>query len=95
MKFYPYKKVGVEKVLAMLKGVGLSWKLEVLAILKGGAKSFQSLNEKFYSVLGGGAQTVSDPRFSHFVAPLPIINDQSLRSGISSIRLKSLGNRFL
>ena len=29
---------------------------------------------------GGGAQKVSDPRFSHFVAPppLPVINDQSL-----------------
>ena len=28
---------------------------------------------------GGGGQNVSDPRFSHFVAPpLPVINDQSL-----------------
>ena len=29
---------------------------------------------------GGGAQTVLDPQFSHFVAPppLPVINDQSL-----------------
>ena len=28
---------------------------------------------------GGGVQKVSDPRFSHFVAPpLPVINDQSL-----------------
>ena len=36
---------------------------------------------KSFTVLsgGGGAQKVSDPRFSHFVAPrLPVINDQSL-----------------
>ena len=26
----------------------------------------------------GDARKVSDPRFSHFVAPLPVINDQSL-----------------
>ena len=32
-----------------------------------------------FTVLRGGAQKVSDPRFSHFVAPpLPVINDQSL-----------------
>ena len=42
----------------------------VLVILKGGAKSFHSLK--------GGALKVFDPRFSHFVAPLPVINDQSL-----------------
>ena len=37
-------------------------------------------HEKFYPVLGGGGagvQKVSDLRFSHFVGPLPIINDQS------------------
>ena len=28
---------------------------------------------------GGGGQKVSDPRFSHFGAPLPVIKDQSLR----------------
>ena len=34
---------------------------------------------KFYPVLKrGGPQKVSDPQFSHFVAPLPVINDQSL-----------------
>ena len=53
----------------------------------GGAKSFHSLNERggeARKVLpwlreGGGAQKVSDPRFSHFVAPpLPVINEQSL-----------------
>ena len=33
---------------------------------------------------GGGAQKVSDPRFSHFVAPpLPVINDQSLNEAYS------------
>ena len=38
--------------------------------------------EKFYPCLegGGGAQTVSDPQISHFVAPpLLVINDQFLR----------------
>ena len=41
--------------------------------------------------LEGGRKKVSDPRFSHFVAPppLPIINDQSINeevlAGISSI----------
>ena len=28
--------------------------------------------------MGGRAQKVSDPRFSHFVAPLPVINGRSL-----------------
>ena len=51
-----------EKVLAMLKGgitsfeVVLTWQLEVLAIVIGGRKK------------RGGAQKVSDQRFSHFVA---------------------------
>ena len=35
---------------------------------------------KFYPVLRReGAQRVLDSQFSHFVAPLPIINDRSLR----------------
>ena len=29
---------------------------------------------------GGGGQKVSDPRFSRFVAPLPVINDRSLKA---------------
>ena len=34
---------------------------------------------QFYPVLRGrGAQNISGPEFSHFVAPLPIINDRSL-----------------
>ena len=49
----------------------------------GGAKSFHPLkgggHNKLYPVLkGGGGQKVSDLRFSHFVASLPVINDQSL-----------------
>ena len=28
----------------------------------------------------GGDEKVSDPRFSHCVAPLPVINDQSLKA---------------
>ena len=58
MKFYPYEKGGVETVIAMLKGGGAKsfgvffmWYLEVLAILKGGAKGFHFLK-------GGGAQQV-------------------------------------
>ena len=71
----------------MLKGGGgktgfevvLKQELEVLAILMGGAKSSHTNGgggggggQKVYPVSrGGGAQTVSDPRFSHFVAPPP------------------------
>ena len=50
-------------------------------------KSFHSLKWGMRTVLSClevGVQKVSDPRFSHFVAPpppLPVINDQSLRSG--------------
>ena len=36
---------------------------------------------------GGGAQNVSGLRFSHFVAPLPVINDQSLISVIRAYML--------
>ena len=52
----------------------LTWELEVLAIVMGGAKSFQPLkgvHNKFNPVLKGGAQKVSEQRFSHFVAPPP------------------------
>ena len=48
---------------------------KVSTLLKGG-------RNKFYPVLrGGGAQKVSDSRFSRFAAPppLPVINDQSLK----------------
>ena len=58
-KFYPYKKgEGAEKISAMLKGgttsfeVVLTRELEVLAILKGGAKSFHPLKGG-----GGGAKS--------------------------------------
>ena len=47
-------------------------------------KSFHSLKGGARKVLpcleGGGCKNVSDPRFSHFVPPLPVNNDQSLRS---------------
>ena len=58
--------------------------LEVLAIVMGGAQKVSTLQK------GGGAQTVLPclqggggrksfgPAISHFVAPLPVINDQSL-----------------
>ena len=41
-------------------------------------KSFHSLKDFTLSRGGGGGvKKVSDLRFSHFVAPLPVINDQS------------------
>ena len=61
----------------MLKGgVVFTWYLEVLAILKGGgAQKFPLFKRGAQKVLPcleggeGGAQKVSDPRFSHLVAP--------------------------
>ena len=44
------QKVGVKKVLAMLKGGGGRFYAEILAILKGGHK-------KFHSLKGGGAKS--------------------------------------
>ena len=80
--------MGVEQVLGMLKRGGggttsfevvLTWELEVLAIVMGGTKSFHPWGrKKFYSVLRGGAKGFGPTQFSHFVAPLPVINDQSL-----------------
>ena len=57
-------------------------------MLKGGVKSFHSLKrgggagtQKVLPCLEGGrgVHKVSGSRFSHFVTPLPLINDQSLR----------------
>ena len=83
VKFYPYEKGGrAEKVLAMLKGgqknfwgsfYKVAWSFRHIEA-RGGAKSF--------ALSWGGTQKVSDPRFSHSVAPpppLPVINNQSLR----------------
>ena len=65
----------------MLKGGTTSFELEVLAILKGGAKNVHPLKDGAQKVLpwqgGGGAQKVSDTQFSHFVAISPVSNDQS------------------
>ena len=93
MKFYPDENGGAGKVLAMLKGGGtksfgvvfMQW-LEVLVILKGGAKSVHSLKggraRKVLPCLEGGGAKSFGPMIFHFVAPpLPIINDQSL-SGV-------------
>ena len=65
----------------MLKGRGhtcfevvLTWELEDLAILKGGATSFNSLKGGggVLPCIGGGrSQTVLNPQFSHFVCPPP------------------------
>ena len=67
--------------------VVLTWEFEVQATLKvgGGAQTVSigggGMNKNPCLECiggGGGAQTVSDPRFSNFVAPLPVINDHSL-----------------
>ena len=95
MRFYPYAKWrGGGGSFSHAEGGGDTTSfgvvfvryLEVLAILKGGRKKFPPLKrrgrgrEKLYPVLRGGG--VSDPRFSHFVAPpLPVINNQSLIKG--------------
>ena len=69
---YPEKGGGgVQTVL----GVVLTWVLEVLSILEaGGTKGFHTPFEREGRVEGFnlcGAQNVSDPRFSDFVAPPP------------------------
>ena len=53
-------------------------------ILKRGFHSSKGGREKCYPVLkgGGGPQKLSNPRFSHFVAPLHVSNDQSLRDSV-------------
>ena len=86
VKFYHYEKEGLGggKSFSHAEGMGgttgfevvFKWKLEVLAILKGGggAKSFYSLKEGGgggFPCLEVGAQKVSVPRFSHFVDPPP------------------------
>ena len=76
--------------------------LEVLATLKGGGgrKKFPLFKRGSQKVLpcleGEGARKVSDPRFSHFVAPLPISSDQSLiEHGNRKSRMKgSVVNRM-
>ena len=61
--YYPYKKAG---------GKGCSHAEGGFPLCNMGGR------EKFYPVLKG-AQKVLNPRFSHFVAPLPVINDQTLK----------------
>ena len=72
---YPYEKGGVEQVLVILKGGHKTFPLfkrgarkvsgpRFLAILKVGHQTFPLFKR-------GGAQKVSGPRFSHFVAPSP------------------------
>ena len=79
VKFYPYKKGGMEKILAMLKGgttrVVLTQDLEVLAIMMRGCKKCPSCKRGAQNVLPclerGGAQNVLNPQLSHFVPPSP------------------------
>ena len=93
VKFYPYEKGaggGAEKVLAMLKWGHNKFCAVALSFSHnekgggGGAKSFHSLKgggggQKFTLILRRGVQKVWGPQFSHFVAPLPVINDPSQR----------------
>ena len=76
----PLRRKGGGTSLSLAEGGGggtktfrvvFTLQLEVLAILKaggGGEKSFHSLKG------GGGARKVLDPRFSHFVAPPPLLS---------------------
>ena len=85
-KFKPCGRGGGTKcfwvVLAILKGWGMQ---KVSTLEKGGGGA----GTETLTLLRGGAQKVSDPRFSHFVA-LPLINDQSLSFIASSIDLQSV-----
>ena len=70
-KSFSHAEGGAQKVLgSFLRG---SLNFSHIVGGGGGTKSFHHLKEgkKFYPVLRGGLQKVSDPRFSHFVAPPP------------------------
>ena len=70
VKFYPFEKEGGKSFNHTHWGEGR----QMFPPFKRGGG-----HNKFYPVFtGGGGQKVSDLRFSHFVAPLPIINDQFL-----------------
>ena len=60
VKFHPYERQGLKSCRDSEVGRGA---LHVSTCLN-------CCHEKFYTVLSGEAQ-VSDPRFSHFVAPPP------------------------
>ena len=73
VKFYPYEKGGGGKSFSHAErgGHNIFWGsfYAVLAMLKGGAKSFHSFKggrKKFYPVSRGRLQKVSHPPFSHF-----------------------------
>ena len=81
VNFCPYEKGGGEKVLAMLKGGGTKSfgvvcmrKLEVLAIIKGGLKGFNTLKRggtKGFTVLRRGGANIFEPAISPFCSPPP------------------------
>ena len=93
VKFSPHRKWGGNFVTILKGGRGggdrTSFEVSLIgghlsfshAEGGGGAKGFHPIkggHEKLYPVLRRGRGTISDPRFSHFVAPLPVINDRSL-----------------
>ena len=96
VKFYLYKKVGAERVLAMLKVGGhktfdvvLTWEHEFVAILMGGGrKKFPPFKmggggggaKKVLPCLDGGGGATSFGS-AIFVGPPLIINDRSLKGG--------------
>ena len=77
MKFYPYEKGGGGHKMFGVVFYAVAWSFS--HIEGGGAWKLYNLwkggggRKKFYPVLrlGGGVQQVSDPRFTHFVAPSP------------------------
>ena len=88
MKFYLYEKGDGKKVLAMLKGghnkfgVVFTWYIEVLAILKGGCKTFPLFERgdmkcfTLFSVvlfLGGGAKSFGPTIFPFCTPPGKIL----------------------
>ena len=73
MKFYPYKEGGGggKSVSHAARGGGVETSfgvLEVLAILR--CRTQKVSTQKFYPFLRG-EKKVLDPKFSHFVAPIP------------------------
>ena len=78
VNFYSHEKGGGGgggKSLSHAEGGGGEVKKKFPLFKRGGGvrKVLPCLEE------GGGAQKIVDRRFNHFVAPLPVINDQSLR----------------
>ena len=75
VNFYPYEKGGVGggKRFSHAEGGGGGGETKNVRPLKGAV-------QEFVPCLVGVVQKVSDLLYSNFVAPLPVINDQSIFS---------------